>query len=278
MTDERHHTHLHDLVAAYVLDAVTPPERDLVEGHLALCVVCRRLEREVRAVALMLPALAGEQAPSPALKARLLAIVTAEARVVPRARRRGVPDRAPRHGWPAAPRLSDPEAAHRGRATAPLHWPRASRPLGVLRAAVAGAAVAAAVMLVVLGVGLWRTVGRVPGTPPVPPMRIALAGTAVQPAIRGFLRYRTRGRRLDLDLQGLQPLPSGRLYELWLIRGHYRVVRSVGTVRPTRAGTAHLVTESDNVAAYTLTCLTVERAPGARRPTQPLVALGVIAG
>jgi len=56
------------------------------------------------------------------------------------------------------------------------------------------------------------------------------------------------------------------------------VVRSVGTFRTTRAGTARLTMGSDNVAHYTLTCLTVERAPGARQPTQPLVAVGAITG
>jgi anti-sigma factor RsiW len=67
--------HVHDLVAAYVLGAVTPLEAALVEEHLAARGACRQVEAELRAVEALLPTLAGELAPPPALKAPLLALV-----------------------------------------------------------------------------------------------------------------------------------------------------------------------------------------------------------
>ena len=242
MTDEA--PHVHDLVAAYVLGAVTALEQERVESHLTRCAMCRDQERALREVAVLLPALVSEMAPPPALKTRLMGIVEAEAGAA------GARPRGPRRGPPVARPMA----------------------LGVVAAV---AAAAALVALVVSGVGLWRTWG---GAPSVPVTQVAIAGTTTQPAIRGSLRSAAGGGHLALDLHGLKPLPVGRVYELWLIRGHYRVVRSVGTFRPTRTGTARLTMGSDNVAHYTLTCLTVERAPGARQPTQPLVAVGAITG
>src|SRR5205823_3982185 len=77
MRDEEYH--VHDLVAAYVLGAVTPDEASLVEEHLATCAACRRLEGELREVAALLPVVAGERTPPPDLKARVMAAVRAEA-------------------------------------------------------------------------------------------------------------------------------------------------------------------------------------------------------
>ena len=55
-------SHVHDLLAAYVLGAVTPLEATLVEEHLATCALCRRQESEFREVERRLPRLAGELA------------------------------------------------------------------------------------------------------------------------------------------------------------------------------------------------------------------------
>ena len=59
--------HTHDLLAAYVLSAVTPDEAALVQQHLAGCASCQRLERELRAVASVLPELAGDLTPQQTL-------------------------------------------------------------------------------------------------------------------------------------------------------------------------------------------------------------------
>jgi hypothetical protein len=66
------------------------------------------------------------------------------------------------------------------------------------------------------------------------------------------------------------------VYEIWLIRGHYRVVKGIGTFRPEAHGTIHFTTSGENVRNYTLACLTVERAPRATTPTLPLVAMATI--
>jgi hypothetical protein len=132
-------------------------------------------------------------------------------------------------------------------------------------------ALAAAIILVAIGVGLWWRFGA-----NQPTSRYAMAGTTVQPAIAGTLEYFAAGSRLELDVHGLKPLPSNQVYELWLIRGYYNVTRGTGTFRPSSSGTAHLSVRGENVSNYTLACLTVEQAPRAQRPTLPLVATAEI--
>lgn len=264
MTDEEQQHHLRDLVAAYVVGSVTPLERELVDSHLTTCAACRRLEAELREVETLLPSLASELDPPPALKARLMDAVRAEPRsALPDAM---LPDPSARRAVPSYPAHQEPrplDRTHRGVS------PASRRVSG----RVAALALAAALVVLAAGVGAWRVWG---GRQPVPTTEVAIAGTPMQPAIRGSLRYFAASNRLDLDVHGLKPIPSGRVYELWLIRGHYRVVKDVGAFRPSSDGTASLTTTSANVSNYTLTCLTVEQAPGARRPTTPLVAFGNI--
>lgn len=253
MTDDAQY-HVHDLVGAYVLGAVTPLEATLVEEHLAACDACRQLADELRDAEAMLPALAGEMEPSPGLKSRLMEAVRADATAMPAetVARREDPRVVP---FPARPQ------ARRGRER------------GRFNMLLAFAAVFALV-IVGVGIGVWRLWGT---GQPAPAMQVALAGTPAQPAIEGSLRYYAGGR-LTLDVHGLKSLPPGRVYELWLIRGHYRLIRGVGAFRPSSGGQGQLTAHSDSVAHYTLACLSVERASGASRPTFPLVALGNING
>jgi anti-sigma-K factor RskA len=77
---------LHDLAAAYALDALEPPERDLFEEHYRSCEVCAREVEEFREVAGFLAA--GESADDgpDELRARILASIPGiaqDARVIP---------------------------------------------------------------------------------------------------------------------------------------------------------------------------------------------------
>ncbi|HZS85994.1 MAG TPA: zf-HC2 domain-containing protein, partial [Chloroflexota bacterium] len=62
--------HPEDLVAAYVLGAAGADEVAEVERHLETCAQCRQLEEDLRSVEALLPDLAGEVEPPPALKSR----------------------------------------------------------------------------------------------------------------------------------------------------------------------------------------------------------------
>ena len=255
--------HTHDLLAAYVLSAVTPDEAALVQQHLAGCASCQRLERELRAVASVLPELAGDLTPPPALKVRVMAAVAAE------------PRPAAGGSSPVADRsLAALEAApgkghrmpRRRDGVGPEPAPRQARPQR--RGRRVYSLLAAVLALLVVGIVVWRL--SVPGQPRLT-RQYAMTGTSALPSIRGSLTYFKQGNRLQLDLRGLKQIPSNRVYELWLIRGT-RVVRGVGEFRPGPNGTGHLTRHGYAVPDYSRAGLTIERAPRSKMPTRPIVA------
>lgn len=67
-----------DLSGAYVLDAVTPAERQAAEEHLATCEGCAKLVRELRNVADLLPLAAPQIEPPQHLKQRLMSAIARE--------------------------------------------------------------------------------------------------------------------------------------------------------------------------------------------------------
>ena len=67
-----------ELSGAYVLDAVTPAERQAVQAHLATCPKCTSLLRELREVVSLLSHTVPQVSPSPELKERILAAIREE--------------------------------------------------------------------------------------------------------------------------------------------------------------------------------------------------------
>lgn len=69
---------LHDLTAAYALDALEPEERDAFEEHLAGCDSCRVTVADLRAAAAELAWAVEPAAPPPELRSRILDAARAE--------------------------------------------------------------------------------------------------------------------------------------------------------------------------------------------------------
>src|SRR5690242_20091134 len=81
---------VHELAAAYVLDALGDEERRIFEAHLARCTVCEEELESLRQAAALLAYAAFGPAPQPALRERLLDRARADrrlARVIPLGRR-----------------------------------------------------------------------------------------------------------------------------------------------------------------------------------------------
>lgn len=251
--------HADDLVAAYVLGAVTPEEAARVEAHLATCAQCRLLERDLREVEASLPLLAEDAAPPPELKSRLMAAIV---------------DEPPGQGLPTAsiatltpPRPDAEEAPPAPVTPVPLRpgW-RTSRLWPLLAAAV--------LAVILVAVVVWRATTL---TETTPTREYAMTGTSALPSVRGKLYYYKSDQRLVVDLSGLKQIPANKVYEMWLIRGT-SVVKGVKTFQPGANGTAHLTLTSYAVQTFTLSGLTIERAPGASTPTLPIVALAKLTG
>jgi len=260
MTEEQYH--VHDLLAAYVLGAVTILETMLVEEHLVTCALCRRQESEFREVERLLPLLAGELAPPPTLKTRLMSIVEAEPHS------RDSADTAlgeTREAEPVAPIAA--VAPRRSTAT-PVRWSAARRLSPIL-------AMAAVLTLALLGAGLWLTLG---GGTQRPTHTYAVASTAPGQQDLGTLAYYQDGKRLELTLHGLTKTDASHVYELWLIRVQGGKPVAVKGVQVFRApdGTGHLSAAGQDIRGYNAAGLTVEKHFSPNKPTLPIVAKAAI--
>lgn len=230
-------TGIHELTAGYALDALDSDERRAYDAHLPGCERCQTELASFWETTEALAVAASGLAPSPGLRDRILADARAEPQVVvpfePRRRRRLVP-------------------------------------------ALAAAAAVAAVLA--LAVGLWAS----DVSNQLDESRIALereraaAEILIDPAARSVSLQAGEGKlvvdpqgQAVLALHGLDPAPSGKTYEVWIVEG--------GT--PTRAGLfpgrdgADVVIVDGKVDAGNVVAVTVERAGGVDAPsTEPIVA------
>lgn len=179
-------TEIHELSAGYALDALDAEERRAFEAHLPDCVPCQDELREFWKTADALAVAASGPEPSGALRGRILADARTEPQVVvpfePRRRR-------------TVPALS---------------------------------AVAAVAAVVAVAVGLWAS--QVAGD--LDDARAALererqtAGVLADPTARTVALEAGEGRlvvgqdgRAVLVLDGLDPAPPGKTYEMWIVEG-----------------------------------------------------------
>ena len=228
-------TGIHELTVGYALDALDPDERREYEAHLADCERCREELASFWQTTEGLAVAASGPAPSPGLRARILAEARAEPQVV-------VP-----------------------------FEPRRRRTIPVLAAAVAVAAVVA------LSVGLWaaRLSGDLDDARSALERERAAAAVLVDPDSRtvalrageGRLVVGTEGEAV-LVLDGVDPAPAGKTYELWIIEGD----------TPQRAGLfpgrdgRDVVPVDGTVAEGDVVAVTIEDAGGVNAPsTNPIV-------
>jgi anti-sigma factor RsiW len=189
--------HVED-VGAWVLGALPAPEAERFAAHLPGCAVCRREVAELQMVADTLPLVAEQVAPPPELKDRIMTAVRAEAAVREEADAVAVPAVAEEPPRPARP--------DRGRERP---WWR--RPLLALRPVPAAFAAAALIALGVAGGVLVSGDGG-------PSARTVQASVALptDPAARAALTV--AGERATLSVRDFPSPPSGRVYQVWLLR------------------------------------------------------------
>lgn len=241
------HDDVRELFAEYLFGTLEASARANVEAHLTACDACRgELAEEAR----VLDALGrgvDPAAPPPALRERILRAARAEA---------------------AAPAIITP--------TAPRRAP--SRPLPWL--------LAAAAVLVALVAG-WQMVAargeRQRLAAQVSEQQRSLAVLAAGDLVRFELRgdttpaharaFWSHRHGLVFSAEGLQPVPSGRTYQLWAISGGKPI--SVGVFAAGSNGAAAVVVETPaSLTAVEAVAVTVEPAGGLAAPSTTPILVG----
>jgi anti-sigma-K factor RskA len=230
-------------LAAYVLGALAPDERAAVEAHLAGCAVCaqevRSLQRVADALARSLP----QRTPPPYLRERVLAAVGA------RPERRAVLMR-PKSSWSAV-----------------KTW----LPIAALLVLAIGAGAYA----LRLQARLDETVSAMAVLAAPDLARIDLAAQPAAPAASARALW-SRQRGMVFTASNLPPLPSGRVYQVWVVTAQGPV--SAGLLEPDAQGRGMRVfsTPSD-IAAPVAVAVTLEPAGGVPAPTGDKVLVGTAA-
>jgi len=229
-------TGIHELTAGYALDALDPDERREYEAHLADCQRCREELASLAQTTEALAIAASGPAPPPGLRDRILEGARAEAQVV-------VP-----------------------------FEPRRRRTVPVLAAAAAMAAVVA------LSASLWaaRLSGDLDDARSALERERAAAAVLADPEARTVALQAGDGRLVVgpegeavLVLDGMDPAPAGKTYELWIIEGD--TPQRAGLF-PGRDGT-DVVPVDGTVAEGDIVAVTIEDAAGVDAPTTtPIVA------
>ena len=233
-------TGIHELTAGYALDALDPDERRAYEAHLAGCEHCQEELTAFWKTTEALAVAASGPEPSADLRKRILADVRAE-----------------------PPQVVVP------------FEPRRRRAAPVLGAAAAVAAVVA------IGVGLWASSlsSELDDARAALERERAAAAILVHPDSRSVALQAGQGKRVVdpegqavLVLDGLDPAPAGKTYEMWIAPGGDIGQASRAGVFPGRDG-AEIEGLDGVVRAGDVVAVTVEKAGGVDAPTtSPIVA------
>jgi anti-sigma-K factor RskA len=229
--------------ATYALGALDGEELRRFEEHLPGCPVCPVALREFRATVAQLPlALDPDEPPPPALRGRLLDAIAREEDVAPA----------------LAP---DPT---------PIPFPRQRR----LPASYA----AAAVLLLALGLGLlgWNLAlqrevrqaqaERDAARQALATTRWQLAAASAGQQISGEVVYLPARQQAVVVVNGLPPLASGQVYQIWLIR-------EGAAPQPETVFLTGATAVQANLAQYQTLAITIEPGPtGSAAPTSPVLA------
>ena len=230
---------IHELTAGYALDALDADERRTYEAHLEDCERCRDELASFWNVTEALAVASSGPAPSADLRSRILEAARAEPPVV-------IPFPSPRRSPVLVPALS---------------------------------AVAAVAAAVAIGLGVWAAhlSNDLDSTEAAMGRQQEAAAVLANPSARSVSLTAGTGRlvvapdgRAALLLSGLDPAPSGKTYEVWVIEQ--------GSA-PARAGLfggrpgADLVGVDRTVGSGDVVAVTIEKSGGVDKPsTNPIIA------
>ncbi|GAB4560099.1 MAG: anti-sigma factor [Anaerolineae bacterium] len=236
------HAEIEALIPAYAIGAADPEERELIEAHLRQCGRCRALLADYRL-------LADEMA-------QAVPLVDAPRHLADDLRRRL-----------AAERRAIPASAPRPRLWRPMAW------VGL-----------AATLILLLGTNFYWAMRTRQLSEEVAIQATAIVALAEAPTVtlegdepapnaRGVLYLEPDATVAILHVYGLPPLPSDKVYQLWLIRDGQR--DSGGLLRVDENGEGVLLVRAPRpLREYQAVGITIEPEGGSPGPTSPRVIGG----
>ena len=225
-------TGIHELTAAYALDALDPEERIEYETHLRDCAACQDELASLASVTEALAVAASGPTPRPELRDRVLEAARAEPQTV---------------------------------------VPLESRRRRALPVAAAVAAVAAAAALAI-GLWASQLSGDLDDARTALEQQQRAAAVLADPDARTIALATGEGRlvvdpdgQAVLQLAGLGAAPAGKTYEMWVVEGDAPLPAGLF------AGQGHAELVDGTVDAGDVVAVTIEDEGGAETPTLPLV-------
>ncbi|MBA3887022.1 MAG: anti-sigma factor [Acidobacteria bacterium] len=262
----RDHEALRDLADGYVLGGLTPEERCTFDAHLVTCEACADVVRELEQIAEVLDQTVEPRDPPADLRDRVLAVAT---------RAPGGTDIAaqPPGGWGGWRWL--PAAAALVALAVGLYALSLRDRVGALESALQQAREARDVMEKEIlrlrdDSGVAARARMVLAARDLTQVDLTGQGPAASAHGRALL---SPSEGLLFSAVGLPPLPSDRVYQLWIVAGATPI--SAGLLAPD-AGRATLVTSIPPGVAPTQVAVTIEPAGGVPAPTGPMVLAGAL--
>lgn len=248
-----------ELSGAYVLDAVTPDERQEAEAHLAQCMRCTRLVQELRSAVAFLPLSVPQVNPPPSLESRVISAIQKDIGLsaMPTQRSRIVqpPRRARRQRW----------------------LPRVLVAAAVLMFCLLGGMGALSLSLSHQVTSLQQQLAQAANQIHTSDAKAyKVRGLASAQEVSGTLLYFPSKNVTVLVMHGLPQLTGNQIYQGWLIQTKNSIpvmVTSIGLLN-NQDGTASLAFEG-NVIGYEVTAISIEHGPRASiTPSKQVIAEG----
>ena len=232
-----------DLLGANALDALTPQEARDVQEHLRGCVEHRQVAQELAQTVSLLALAVDEREPAPDLRDRILASIQSAS------------------SEPVHKPVLGPVVVPIRRAPRLPRW--APRP--------AVAALAAGVLLA-LGIGTYA--GYRLGQESSHAVAYRFVGSSLAPGARANLVYLRDKHQAVVAVSGLQPLASGQVYEMWLVKKSGQAVDQGVTAASDGRITAQMTADLSQFKQFAITIESGERPA----PTTPPVLAGSLTG
>jgi anti-sigma-K factor RskA len=270
--------HIEELLAFYALGTLTDEEREQVEAYLADHPEAQAQIEELEYSASALPYGIAPVRPSDQPKRKLMARIAADQRTrttnheaIPRPG-----STSPRNRFGGFPQLafSALSLAIAAVAITAMFFLNAqvSRLQGEVTA-LRDALLAQADTVRELNIALEQVNARLPQSPAPGLTTFNIGGTAIQPDARAQLLTDPDSHSAVLVVSGLEPLPAGKTYQIWLIEGDSPKSAGLMNVDAHGQGVSVLSLE-ETVASFDALGVSIEPESGSLLPTGDIVLLG----